>query len=413
MEKPASAAPSHFFAVAQVVVGILGILFSLGGFLGSVILTSTPNLAPPALLENSSPIINVAGILLAVSLLTIPSVTSAFRFLAGRPPRQPVRHKFLFASLALALVPIIILLENTRVLDPAPAWLTSITNIHTVLIPIWWLLELGRLQLTSGSAQRQWGLFTFSTFVTLPVILLVEIIVIGVGVLVGAMWVVQQPEFAPILSQLGSPASFDPTLLEKLTTDLVPLLSRPEVVAALVAGITLIVPLIEEMLKPLGVWLFHNRSLTPAEGFTLGLLSGAVFALLESLFSISAVMPGDRLYTLTGRLGTGLLHTFTAGLNGWALAATWRDGKYARVGLSYGMSVLIHGAWNFFALLMGLHTAADELPSLVNPALTGMAVWVLSGIAFLLLISLIAFNRQLRHEPTAPPLPPKQENGLE
>ena len=411
MEQPATASPSRVLTVAQLVVGILGTLLSLGGLIGSSILLLSPN-KTTTLMADSSQVLNLSGVLLAVALLTTPSVTTAIRSLAGLPPRRQVRHRFLLATLALLLVPLIILLDGSGSSEPAPNWLSAISNILTILIPIWWFLELGRSRLTGGSAQRQWGLFSFSTFITLPVILVVELVVLGFGMLFGALWLFQQPEFAPILSQFGSQNGIDPTLLDELSVDLIPFLTRPGVIAALAAVVALIIPLIEEMLKPLGLWLLHKRGLSPAEGFTLGLICGAAFALLESLFSISAVMPGERLFVIVGRLGTGLLHIFTAGLNGWALATTWRDGKYARVGISYGLSVLIHGAWNFFALLMGLHAAGDELPRIVDPAFSSLAAWLLAGIALLLLLGLIAFNLHLRREPVPPPLPQTQENSL-
>jgi len=306
----------------------------------------------------------------------------------------------------------LILLSSQLPPNRSYGWLPAIISVFTVLIPIWWFLELGRFRLPAGSVQRQWGLSTFSIFITLPVIILVEIIVLGLGLVFAALWLVQQPEFAPILSQFGSQSGLDLALLDELAANLVPLLSRPEVIAALLAAVVLVVPMLEELLKPLALWLLHKRGLSPVEGFTAGLICGAAFALLESLFSVSAVMPGDWLYTVTGRVGTGLLHIFTAGLNGWALASTWQDGRQLRVGLTYIFTVFIHGAWNFFAVVMGLHTIT-ELPFSVFSALGASASWVLLGMALIMLIALVLVNRRLRRAATPPPLPAVEQIGLE
>lgn len=411
MEQPPSTAPSRALTIAQLVVSILGILLSLGSFFALAIMLATSSNETFTEPEGTQ-LINILWVILAVILLTIPSLVSSIRFLAGKTPRPPARRGLLFASLALLLVPLLVLLSTRLSSNPSNAWLNAVLNILTVIIPIWWFLELGRFRLSTGSVQRQWGLSTFSIFITLPVVILVEIIILGIGLVFAVLWLVQQPEFAPFISQFNGQFPFDLGSLDNLSFDLLPLLSRPEVIAAILAAIVLVVPLIEELLKPLALWLLHKRGLTPAEGFAAGLICGAAFALLESLFSVSAVLPGDWLYTVTGRVGTGLLHIFTAGLNGWALASTWQDGRQLRVGMTYILTVLIHGAWNFFAVLMGLHNLED-VPLSLSPALAASAGWVLIGLAVTMLITLVFINVRLRRITPPPPLPPLEPSSLE
>lgn len=411
MEQPVTPAPSRALTIAQLVLSIFGLLFSLGGMLGLVVMLVSPfqySLAP----EESSQFMNILWVLLAVALLTIPSIITSIRTLAGFSSRRPIRHKFFLATIGFLIVLTIIFTGSLLNSNSIPQWLSSVINVLTILVPIWWFLELGRLRLSNGSAQRQWGLFVFSTYVSLPVIIIVEIIVLGFGVLFGALWLIQQPEFAPILSQFGDPFIFDPAALEDLSFDFLPLLTRPGLIAVVGAFVVLIIPLLEELLKPLGIWLLHKRNLTPVDGFTIGMICGAAFAVLESLFSISAVMPGERMFVMVGRIGTGLLHIFTAGINGWALASTWQDSKYIRVGITYFASVIVHGTWNLFAMLLGLNMVGNELPQIVDPRLSGMAVWFLPLLTMVLLISMIGFNLHLRRQPAPPPLPQTHENGL-
>jgi uncharacterized Tic20 family protein len=410
MNQSNAAIPSRALTIAQLVVSLVGILFSIGGLLPIIILRSSGRSEINT--QDAAQLLNFQFVILLVILLAIPAVVSAIRSLAGLKARQPLRYRFLIATLLFLLVLGLIWMDAPLVSNPGVDWLNSLINIFSILIPIWWFLELGRARLSGGNTKRQWGVYSFSTFLTLPTILVVEVVVLGFGVFFGVLWLIQQPEFAPYLVQLSSSSGVNPADWENLMLDLLPLLSRPGVIAALAASVALVIPLIEEMLKPLAIWLLHKRNLTPVEGFTVGLVCGASFALLESLFSISAVLPDERLYVITGRLGTGLLHIFTAGINGWALAATWRDGKYWRVAIAYGTSVLIHGVWNLFALLMGLHMAGDAFPSIVDPAWSQASVWVLTGITIFLLLGLIGFNLYLRRSSTPPPLPPLLESGL-
>jgi hypothetical protein len=51
------------------------------------------------------------------------------------------------------------------------------------------------------------------------------------------------------------------------------------------------------------------------------------------------------------RIGTGVIHIFTAGLMGWALALAWQENRYLRLGVTYLVAVLIHGLWNGLTLV--------------------------------------------------------------
>jgi hypothetical protein len=399
-----AAKPSRFLTISQLIVSILGILNSLFAIFGLIFLLRSPS-AESILGDQKNQFINMAWVFLAILLLTIPSLVTSIRALASSPAQNPRRGQFLFATLALLLL-LPLLWLGSRPSSPISGSALAMVNILSVLVPIWWLLELGQLQLVTGSKKRHWGLMVFGFYISMPVTIFVEFIIITLAALLGWMWLVQQPEAAPLLAQLGSETLLDPGMLQQMSEELLPLLQRPQVIAVLFAIIALIIPIIEELLKPLGVWVLNGRHLSPAEGFSAGMLCGAAFALLESLFSLSAALPSDWLYTVVGRAGTGLLHIFTAGLNGWALATTWKDGKYLRAGLTYLLTIALHGTWNFFAVLMGMNMIRAELPWLTLPAIASSAVWVLSALATLILLTLILFNRYLHARPPAPSIPP-------
>jgi RsiW-degrading membrane proteinase PrsW (M82 family) len=145
-----------------------------------------------------------------------------------------------------------------------------------------------------------------------------------------------------------------------------------------------------------------GKKLTPAQGFLAGLLSGAVFALLESLGSLASPSGQDWLGLVLGRTGTGILHTVNTGMVGWALASTWRDGRYLRLAAVYLLAAGLHGLWNVFGALLAL-------PALLGPgSVTGIvavflrlgqiAPLVLLVLVILLFLILLSSNRRLRAE---------------
>lgn len=392
--------------IAQLIVSIFGLTLLAVGFIGLSILLLVAPAAQEFSLEQSGQLRGMLWILFAAILLTIPALVTSIRRLSGRPVRSLPRGLFLAASIALALVPVAVWSGSHLASSGRWQWLLGLLNILIVFVPLWWFLELGRFRLERSSAQRQWGVTTFSFFITLPVVIVVEIVILGIGLLLAAFWLVQQPEFAPLLQQIERAifqGSFDP---QSITFDWLPLLQKPGVIAAILLGAVLVVPLIEELLKPLGVWALIKRGLTPAGGFIAGMISGAAFGLLESLFSLSAVSAQDWLFTVVGRVGTGLLHLTLTGFNGWALVSSWKDGKSMRVGLSFIISVLVHGAWNLFAMLMGLNMVGEELELGVNPALAASAPWVLAALALAMLAALLVMNLRLRRAARVPALTP-------
>lgn len=399
-----AAKPSRFLTISQLIVSILGILNSVFAIFSLVFLLQSPS-AASFLGNQKSQLLNLIWVFLAILLLTIPSLVASIRALASSPACNPRRGRLLFATVALLLLfPLVWF--SSQPASPISGSALAMVNILSILVPIWWLLELGHFQLVTGSKKRQWGLVVFGFYISLPVTIIIEFIFILSAALLGWMWLVQQPEAAPLFPLFASETSLDPTMLQQLSEVLLPLLQRPQIIAVLFAIIGLFIPIIEELLKPLGLWVLNSRHLSPAEGFSAGMICGAAFALLESLLSLSAALPSDWLYTVVGRAGTGLLHIFTAGLNGWALATTWKDGKYLRAGLTYILTVALHGTWNVFAVLMGMKMVSAELPWLTLPSIASGAVWVLSTLAALILLALILFNRYLHTQTQIPSNPP-------
>ena len=346
------------------------------------------------------------------AIIALPSFWYALTKLRGKQIPFVERKYFLASSVGLGLCPVIFWLGFQAATNHWLVWATAPLNIFAILLPLWWFMEVGRRNLDQNGGQRNWGMVNFSAFISMPIIILVEIILLGIALAFGILWLIQQPEFAPVFQLLQSQAASDPQVIESMLQDLLPIIQRPGWITAGFIGISLIIPLVEELLKPLALWFLIKRKIAPAQGFTAGLLCGATFALLESLYAIIAVSADTWLITAIGRVGTGLLHILTTGLTGWALASSWQDGKYLRIGLTFTTSVLIHGVWNFFALLMGIGQTLTQLPFEASKPSSVAAPWILVMIAGWMFALLIQINRKLQSGKTPPSLPSSTQERM-
>ena len=160
---------------------------------------------------------------------------------------------------------------------------------------------------------------------------------------------------------------------------------------------------------PFGIVLVADRLASPAQGFALGLLSGAGFALAESLFA--TITPDDSwAAALSMRAFSGSMHMLASGLVGWGIAYARLEKRYFRLfGLTV-LAMLLHGFWNMGAVL----TAAGGLRAMVVMPDVDIPGTIMAlggaGLLFVLiggtLIALLLLNRKLR---TAEPVSSSEE----
>lgn len=283
--------------------------------------------------------------------------------------------------------------------------------ILIIVIPLIWLVEFGSRNLSAGGYKKFWGVVNGSIFFTLPVIFAIEAVLIIIVLLGAGIWLIQQPGLMQLLENLRDFSTFSPNDLQPLLQQMRGVVDTPTLFYFVILGFCVVVPIIEELFKPLMVWILAGRKPTPAEGFCTGLLCGAAFAMVESLSAILSVNGSLFLSTAAGRVGTGLLHTLNSGMVGWALASTWQDGKVFKLALTYLGAVFLHGIWNFFALLFGLDSTGLEL-GLKSSSLTQAAPWMLGLLGIWMLTMLFVMNQKLKpvnqtvqgEQPLPPPL---------
>ncbi|HZW04073.1 MAG TPA: PrsW family glutamic-type intramembrane protease [Anaerolineaceae bacterium] len=374
-------------------LAVAGLLFCSG------LLTLTGQTGMPA--ADSVPVFILTWAAALVAVLMLPSAAfSLLRLLGKRPPALEWKGRFVVASVLMFIWPLLVALSSPLGQTELAWLLLPPVMLAAILIPIWWYIEFGRRGLAVTGPQRTWGVVVFSTLVSVPAIITAEVVTIlfvASGVMV---WFTSRPELArrvtALIERLQT-VDLTPELVERLAA---PFIEEPVFLFATLFVVAVFTPLIEELLKPLAVWLAGGARLTPAQGYWLGMVSGAAFALVETLGLAGSTTGPDAASVLVARLSTGLLHIVTAGLTGWAMAATWRDGRYLRLVGAYVLAVAIHGLWNAFGVFVGFSPLIT--PDLALPAdplaaaLTQASLPVLAGLVVINLVILFWMNRQLR-----------------
>ncbi len=345
-----------------------------------------------------------------VTLLNLPALIYAAPRAFGRPsPRWEVKNGWRLASTALGFWVVDLAAASLLTIHPngATQILLPLLSLVAVGVPIWWLIELGRRGLHT-TPLRTWGTVTTSLMGTVPLVIIVELIgfvILGIFILI---WLVgQSPDLLAQIQQLAQSIADGNVGPDALLSTLQPYLQQPGVILAGLLVLAVITPLLEEFMKPLALWFIPGRRITEAEGFTLGLVAGGIFALLETLGSLSSLSQRADLWLalVLTRTGTGLLHITCSGLTGWGLAAAWQHKRYWKLLGLYLLAASIHGSWNFLAQTISLE---GLLPAGSLLSFIGMiAPFIMVAMAVVIFGVLVLVNRRLRSQQPleTPPAP--------
>lgn len=378
---------AKFYTIAQAVISSLGLLISFTISFLFFMMAITGYLSNPQTIQQTSTIMVIAWASLLIGFLFAPGLVYSFLRLQRKPaPKIPNIWK---KSLSLVLIIVWLLSLIITLISSNWSWtglLNAIFVVPLVTIPLYFLIGIGSNKLSTGSANRTWGIAGFNFFITMPLILVIEIIVFAIVLFVAGFWLMNQPDlFGQIMqySQQFSEGQLDPQIAEAF---LITLFKNPAVFNGIIFIIAFLVPLIEELFKPMALWFLAGKKLTPSQGFVGGLIAGACFATLETLGAIGSPTDSSWFLLLIGRMGTGLLHVTLSGLVGWGLASAFYNRNWGRFLWNYFSAVLLHGLWNLFALLSGI---TPLLP--VSDSIDSFPV-ILSQIGPVVLLSLALIN---------------------
>ena len=268
-------------------------------------------------------------------------------------------------------------------------------TILVIVPPIWMLTGIGSKGIAMGPRWRVFGVLGLGLTVGPLIMIVLEMIVLLGVIMIGMILVaVQKPDLLREIIDLSQSIQLE-TDPELIITILAPYITTPAVIAAALGYIALLVPMIEELLKPLAVWLFAVKIESPAQGFVMGMISGAAFALIESL-NASGDSSASWPIIVSVRAGTSLLHITASGLVGWGIVSAFREKKIARFFAAYFSAVAIHGIWNACAIGAGISVIGELIGktewifNIIPAAIGGMTI-----LGFGIFAVLIASNRKL------------------
>lgn len=311
--------------------------------------------------------------------------------LLGRNVNLPSWASWKNAGKTIWLIPVIFSLGYFVAINPEVAWfLLPPLHVIAVGLPILWFLSIGGRNLAGGTPQSLLGVFSVALVLVPIIVLLLEIVIGAIFLAIIIALLAEQPGFMDGLIQLvetirNSPIPTPEIMFPFFETYLV---QSPVILIGLFF-IGVMVPIVEEFFKPIGLFFLNGRNLTPMKGFVAGMLSGAAFALFETMFQV--VQGHEWILLVGGRMGTSLVHIVTTGIVGWGYAFFMLERRFLRLAVHYLVAVIIHAIWNgmttifIVANLPGQNLLANEFPW---GEVVGISLAFLMGFAFFALIGI-------------------------
>jgi hypothetical protein len=331
-------------------------------------------------------------------LLGVVSIISLLRFMDKPFARAQVSTSFEAWKVATGIVGagLVLLIGSWVMENQTVNWLVlPLLTIPAVMLPIWTLIGMATKDLSLDSRWRMWSTLGVSLTVTPFLSFILEALVVIAILFIVVLYAVVNPEAATAFEKLSTQFAYMNVQSEEALRLLTPYITKPVVVIPVMIFFSIIIPLLEELIKPLAVWLLARKLDSAAQGFALGALSGAGFAIWET-FNVSG-QTADWSILLFTRIGTGLLHITTSALMGGAIFMAIREKRYPRLFGTYLLAILLHGLWNAsavttsFTRLMVTYNHAANYESVQWIATIGLAI-----LATVMLTLLVTSNRRYR-----------------
>ena len=332
---------------------ILLLIFSLGGTLlaisaaiGSLFLVALNESVIPEANVSLLATILTASTLIAVGLLLLPVAWLSLKRLRGQefesfslPALRP------WAWIALPALWLLVMTLATLFHNALGSnWYAPFLHFSSIALPIYLIVRISINRIPLGSSQRAWGVFSSGMTLSPILAIITEGFVIVFGLIAFGVYIGLNPEkmfdFERLVNQIQQAPDMDSLIFLAE-----PFLKNPLTLFIALTLLSVFVPIIEETSKSLGVWLVADRLNTPAQGFALGILSGAGFALAESLFA-SVTADETWAIALAMRAVSSSMHMLASGLIGWGIAYARLEKRYLRfLGMTI-LGMLLHAAWN-------------------------------------------------------------------
>lgn len=378
-------------SVGLLIGSILGILVSFIGATGSFVLGVVGYFMGGSISGVSAWVL--AGTFVGLASVSLSAGWVAYQSLQGKKQvlGKPSTRYLLGV---LALLPVVLLMGTLAFqYEILPALLGPPAHVLAALLPVAALIFIVLQKAPTLSRRRGWGHFMAGIWISPISALILEIIAALPLILI---------IFTALRATLGDDFLYNlweqPSVLpdDDFLDALSQLLSQPWILGLFVGYLGLLVPILEELVKSIGLLPLIRREITEAEGFIGGVLAGAGYGLFEA-FYLGQPGPGWAALMLA-RGGATMMHMLTAGLTGIGFARAKNQGRFGPLIRYYLYAVVLHALWNLAAVTMGVGMAGEALdPSLISPTL-GL-ILTIGGSLILIGLTAIAY-RSLRRLPT-------------
>ena len=372
---PPASAPFTPWAVFAFITGLAGAGFGIVVGLLFAILTATQK-------RGEGPLF--ASLFISVGALGAPLAWHAWRRMKGQASSAWRSNWRWIAAAATVIAGMLACGQLFASLNWIPALAAALAQPIILVAAAASVLALALGNWRGLSRLRVWGHLLSGAWLAIILAFLVEIVLIGgVGLVAAIVWAVIAPD------QLMQTLEFLQSLDSVASPDLSRLASyalNPWVIGLAFLGAAVVIPLLEELIKPIGLILLINRKPAPMAAFLGGVLGGLGFAITESLSNLITL--GDPWFLLVvARLGTLTMHAFTSGLAGWGLGEL-AGRKPLRALAAYAGAVAVHGLWNGMVVMIvfsGLYVGENPDPN--SPMTIGLGL--LAALGGLVLVSLV------------------------
>ncbi len=400
-------APVHWRDVLLLIFSFIAILALLGRGAYLAILGLT---GPGTSSNTAAPNLYGAISMLFCALLLLPLLVLTLRRLRGGsiPSAKVPAIKLWQVGALLAAWAVGLTLGSLINSSFSWGWIVAAPFfILGIAIPVLGLVWIAIGGVPTGSQRRLWAALGIGLALSTSIALALELLSVGAGLLVAGLIASLDPAFLSTLQQLRNQIT-NANNVQDLLPLLAPYINNPLIFLAILFFVSGIGPLIEEAFKPLAVWFVGRRLRSPAEGFVLGALCGAGFALFEGLL-VTSEAAGMLGFSLAARAASSLMHITASGLMGWAIASTLVEKRYWRLVYIYPLSVALHGLWNGAVVLTvygGLRLSLQgSQVDLLGGLSAAAGVGILGVLVLAILVGLPIINHRLR--PAQP-----HENGI-
>jgi hypothetical protein len=360
---------------------------------GMAVIASVNNIFQ--LLENAQAAWSIALIFTLMGLLTIPGLYLSYRAINGQPARVGRSIPAMFLLLGIGFPIGVGLGSISQEFNFLPFILEPIGHVLAAISPMIFLSLIVLRQLPLIPWRRIWGQFTGGLWLSPMIALILEMLAAIPLVVLLFAYVLTEVDPREFIEPLTSGVPLDQNTLD---TQLQALFSQPLLIITGIMFVTLLIPLIEELVKTIGLWPMLRRGLSPLYAFSGGVVAGGAYGLFEAFF---LVQPGEEWAALmVARAGATAMHMITTGMTSLGLAQAIKDKKWPTALRYYFYAVLLHGIWNLTAIGVAAVFLFQEGSGSLESSGVVTTVSIASGVILSLLAmgavaGLITFPRNL------------------